>query len=132
MSRRPTDLSIMAVDLAEGLQVQEAARTRANGPTRSVKRWTFKKGFRVMPKAWAQALDDLPPEYHAVAHCLLRRRWRYVKEPRLPVGNKAFERVGITRRTKMRALLALEKAGLVTVEPRGERKSPYVTLHKLE
>jgi hypothetical protein len=132
MPRKPTDLSIMTVDVAEGLQEQEFVRAHANGPTRSVHRWKQRKGFLLIPMAWSKALSTMPPECHAAAYCLLRRRWRYSNENRFKVGNDAFARVGITRYTKLKALRQLEAAGLITIELRGERKSPIVTLHRLE
>src|SRR6266699_1145456 len=127
MSRRPTDLSIMAVDMAEGFQGQKPVHVRPE-PTRRQR-----KGCLLLPVAWAKALATMPPECHAVAYCLLhRRRHLHRGEPRIAVGTLALTKVGITWRTKPSAFRLLEAAGLIAVKARGERKSPYVTLHKLE
>jgi hypothetical protein len=121
----------MAVDTAEGLRCQERARRAANGPTRMVQRSRYRKGFLIFPAAWNEALSTLPPIAHAAAYSLLRRRWSR-GETTIAVGNVAFGNVGITRYTKMAALKLLEGAELITIEFRGRRKSPVVTLRKLE
>jgi DNA-binding transcriptional ArsR family regulator len=125
------DLKEMTVDVEQGLQQQAHARRAADGPVRPVRRCRYQKGFLILPAAWNKALATLPHVAHGAAHCLLRRRWKYGKAS-FEVGNIAFGDVGITKHTKMAALKLLEDAGLITVELRGRRKSPVVTLHKLE
>jgi len=125
------DLKEMAVELDEGLRQQAEARRAANGLTQAVRRFKYQKGFLVYPKAWNDALATLPAPCHALAHCLLRRQWGK-GETVIELGNLALGKVGITKYTKMTALKLLEGASLITIELRGRRKSPRVTLHRLE
>jgi hypothetical protein len=125
------DLKEMAVEVEEGLRQQAEARRAANGPVRPVRRSRYQKGFLILPATRNKTLAMLPHLAHGAAHCLLRRRWKSGTAT-FEVGNIAFGDVGITKHTKMAALKLLADAGLITIEPRGRRKSPVITLHKLE
>src|SRR5262245_20586323 len=113
------DLKEMHVEIEEGLRQQAEARQAANGPTRPVRRLRYQTGSLINPTAWNEALATLPPPCHAIAYCLLNRRWRGRSHKRggteIGLGNIALDRVGITKHTKMPALKLLEDAGLITI-----------------
>jgi DNA-binding transcriptional ArsR family regulator len=104
------------------------ANHRVEKRTQRVKR---EPGFLLVPAAWVKALYSLPPPCHAVAYCLLRRQWSKGSN-QFRIGNGTLAKVGVTWRTKMRALRLLAEAGLVEIELRGARFTPTVTLLKLQ
>jgi hypothetical protein len=87
------------------------------------------QGYVVVPRAWLarvrpvlRSTDRLLVALELYRLCLMRRS-RTVKLP-----NSELKTLGISRRTKHRALLDLEVIGAITVEPRNGR-STRVTLH---
>jgi hypothetical protein len=58
----------------------------------------------------------------------LRHRARLTSKPSVAVTNVTMAEYGISRYAKARALCQLEAAGLITVERKGPKKTPVVTL----
>jgi len=84
--------------------------------------------FVMVPLSWAEQLAKAPTVATVtVAIRLLHLSWKAEGRPVL-LGNVALQPLGIDRYKKRRALIALERMGLVSVERR-TRKSPRVTLH---
>jgi hypothetical protein len=61
---------------------------------------------------------------------LLHLAWK-VKSPTFPVPNGQLEQHGVSRYAKYRALVRLERAGLITVDRR-DRKTLNVTMVELQ
>ena len=83
--------------------------------------------FIMVPMTWADRLGTA--RYAAtfkVAHRLLREHWRGGGRP-IQLANVALARNGVSRHQKWRALLELERLGLVQIERRA-RKSPIVAV----
>jgi hypothetical protein len=85
--------------------------------------------FVIVPATWAGRLTDAR---HAstlkLALYLLYRHWKSGGQP-IPLSNVFAASVGVSRRSKWRAINELEHLKLITVERR-PRKSPRVTLLK--
>jgi hypothetical protein len=120
------------VALNAAAHAAKAARRNTGGGSAARNPYQYQKGFLTVPQAWNEALAKIPyTPAHAVALCLLRRRWSD-RVNSFPIGNIAFSAAGVTKYTKAQALQCLEAAGLIAIEPRGRRKSPFVTLKRLE
>jgi hypothetical protein len=80
--------------------------------------------FIRFPFTWLERLEGAPGQTYRLALLLLYRHWKGGGEPiRLANGMLAID--GIPATSKKRALLDLERRGLVTVERR-KKKSPTV------
>jgi hypothetical protein len=78
------------------------------------------------PMAWYEPLNGASGQTYRVALHLLYLHWRGKGEP-IKLANGMLKEDGISRHTKRRALLDLERRGIITVEWRPKR-SPIVTL----
>jgi hypothetical protein len=95
------------------------------------------KGNKKRPKQADLFVQILQRAVVAGAQAVRERRlvvWLYIhyrvwceNSNTVEVGNKNLREWGVSHQTKTRALLAFERAGLVTIEWRG-RNSPWVTV----
>jgi hypothetical protein len=102
----------------------EATFGRAVVPEKIRKR---REHFVKVPWTWIERL--VGARYIAtyrVAHHVLYRHWKGRGEP-FTLANGMLEMEGVERRAKWRALLELERLGLITIERR-PRKSPRITV----
>lgn len=98
-------------------QVLVSSRT----PRRIAKR---REHFIQVPFGWLERLDGAAAKVYALALHLLYLNWRNKGQAfRLPNGMLLVD--GISRRTKWRALVELERRGLISIERR-PRKSPLI------
>jgi hypothetical protein len=97
-------------------------------PARRLRKGRANTAFVMVPLAWVERLAKAPTVATVtVAHRLLHLSWKAEGRPVL-LGNVALQQLGIDRFKKRRALKALERMGLISVE-RHPRKSPRVTLY---
>ena len=82
--------------------------------------------FVQVPWAWVERLKGATGQTHQVALHLLYLQWRSKGSVKLPNGMLKID--GISRQSKWRALVDLERRGLIVVERR-RRKSPIVHLN---
>jgi hypothetical protein len=98
-------------------QVSVSSRT----PRRIANR---REHFIQVPFSWLERLDGAAAKVYALALHLLYLDWRNKSQAfRLPNGMLAND--GISRRTKWRALVELERRGLISIERR-PKKSPLI------
>jgi hypothetical protein len=92
-----------------------------------VKRKNKKDAFVMVPLWWLEQVSRAMKSPRAIVGVwLLHLAWK-AKSQTFPVPNEPLGRYGINREAKRRALLELERAGLITVD-RHDRKTPVVTL----
>jgi DNA-binding transcriptional ArsR family regulator len=88
---------------------------------------TFKRFLKgPIPWQWIIRASQLPGKAFVVGLCLWRLKGA-MKKDTIKLSNAELEPFGIDRAAKSRALSALEKAGLITVE-RSRGRWPVVTL----
>jgi hypothetical protein len=87
-----------------------------------------RRGFIGVPYTWDYRLRvaQASGATYVLAHYILRRDWEGDTNP-VKVTNKAMERLGLSRRSKWRALHQLEALGLIRVQKR-HGKNPVVTI----
>jgi hypothetical protein len=87
------------------------------------------KGYVAVPLAWlAKVLPVVRSPHRLAAAMLLYRRCRLCHSQTVDLSNGDFAAVSLTRYTKYRMLIELERAGALTAEVRNGR-SVRVTLH---
>jgi hypothetical protein len=103
---------------------REMIRERCITVPRKIRHGHFVK----VPWAW---IERLAPTHSAatyrVAHHVLYQHWKQRGQP-IRVANGVLRMEGVPRTSKWRALLELERLGLISIERR-LRKSPLVTVH---
>jgi hypothetical protein len=87
-----------------------------------------RENFIMMPMIWWERLSECTSAhtYH-VAIFLLHLHWRNHRKP-FKLANGMLKYDGVSQPTKWRALVALERLGLITVDGR-KGKSPTIHVH---
>jgi hypothetical protein len=101
------------------------------GPRTGAVRPPRRQGRHIrVPYSWEFRLRDAKHKavVYPVALYILRRDWE-TDRARVKVTTAAMERIGISHRSKWRALNELERLGLVRVE-HGHGKNPLVTIRR--
>jgi hypothetical protein len=95
-----------------------------------VKRKKKTEPFVQVPLWWIEAAAKATKSPKTILLVeLLRLRWKTGRST-FPLPNARLQRLGVSRKTKRRMLLDLERAGMIVVERRS-RKTPIVTLNAL-
>src|SRR5262245_59042605 len=83
--------------------------------------------FTRVPCVWRDRLAGAGhiASYRVALH-LLHEAWK-THDPTVPLSNLALAREGVSRRQKWRALVELERLGLIAIDRR-PRRSPRITL----
>jgi len=114
----PFAVEDLRVDPSDSTLVSKAARPRKA-------KWERK--FIQFPWLWVERLETTNRgSTYRLALLLLYEYWRNGGRP-IKLSNAKLANNGLTRKSKWRALLELERFGLVKVERR-PRKSPLITL----
>jgi hypothetical protein len=79
------------------------------------------------PLAWFDRVCRLPGKALAVG-LILRRLANVHKSDTVTLTNATLQQHGLSRWEKYAALESLKSAGLISIQPRGPRKSPSITL----
>ena len=79
------------------------------------------------PLAWFDRACRLPGKALAVG-LILRRLAKVHKSDTVTLTNATLQQYGLSRWEKYAALKALERGGLISIQHRGPRKSPSITL----
>jgi hypothetical protein len=85
------------------------------------------KDFVMVPMSWLDELEGCSGHTYHVALHLLYLHWKNRGKP-FPLANGMLRYDGVSRQSKWRALLELERRGLITIERR-PRKSPIIHPH---
>ena len=85
-----------------------------------------RKHFIMLPFTWLERLSGASGQVYRLAILLLYRDWKSNGMP-IKLGNGMLQIDGISRRTKWRALVELERRGLIAIERRCG-KSPIIRL----
>ena len=80
--------------------------------------------FIPVPMAWFERLAGASGQTYRIALCLLYLRWRARGQP-FQLANRLLQIDGVSRFSKWRALVDLERRGLIATERR-RRRSPTV------
>jgi hypothetical protein len=83
--------------------------------------------FVMVPLEWMHRLVGARSATYSLALHLLHRAFKE-RSKTIKLANRLLTSGGISRGQKWRALAQLETLGLVSVEHRGARKSPIITL----
>jgi hypothetical protein len=102
----------------------EMLRERRITPKKIAKRRLYWVKY---PMTWHEPMKDAHGKTYRVALHLLYLHWKGKGEP-IKLANGMLEEDGVSRHAKRRALIYLERRGLITVERRLKR-SPIVTVH---
>lgn len=98
-------------------------QTRTITPKKILKR---RDHFVRVPFGWLERLDGASGKGYSLALHLLYRHWKAKGRP-FTLANGMLRVDGISRATKWRGLVELERRGLITIEHR-DRKSPIITV----
>jgi hypothetical protein len=108
------------------LEILEEAKAAAEKTQRA--RDPVPRRFTQLPDSWFERLvSDAPRSAIVLAWLLLRLSWKARGRP-FRLANGALDGLGMTRKTKYRALDELERRGLIEVR-REPFKSPTIVLY---
>jgi hypothetical protein len=107
-------------------ELMEAVKSSklASNPAPSTRRQ--RQPFIRLPWSWVARLTTAHGSTYRVAFHLLYQHWKTGGHP-IRLANITLAKLGVSRRSKYRALRELEGLGLITVE-RHARKSPVITV----
>ena len=107
--------------------IQTEAKARDQSPKKTERRRRLGGAFAICPLAAAAEACKALRTPQMMVWLFLLHKARLTSNPVVIVTNGPLAELGIDRKTKYRALINLEKAGLIAVK-RGARKAPRVTV----
>jgi hypothetical protein len=109
----------------ESFRLPESEVRPARTPAKILKR---REHFIKVPFSWVERLSGASGQVIRLALLLLYLHWKSRGAP-IKLANGMLKIDGIGRTTKWRALLELERRGLISIERR-PGKSPWVSVHQ--
>jgi hypothetical protein len=114
--------------------MEEYLRTDARSAEKQGKRW--RRHYTIVPRAWGLRLLGASGATHQLANELLYQRFRldqdvYTRDLPVVVSSAVAKAAGVSARSKTRALVELERRGLIRMV-RSSRRSPRVILLRTE